>query len=201
MKLLIAIPTGDFVPVQFMRSLLKLTRNIDCEYEVAIESGSLVYMARDKLASKAINKGFTHVLWLDSDMVFEDNILEDLIFAGKDFVSGIAVGRRKPFSSCLYENIDLAHLKRVEEYPKTTFEVQGCGFACVLIKTEILERVMLHFKTAFTPLPNYGEDIAFCLRCQQLGIKIFAEPTVRLGHMGHLEIWPDDCERYRDVYH
>lgn len=206
MKLLIAIPTMDTVPVDFMKSLLYLTRRLSADrvdYQVAIESGTLIYMARDRLANVAINGDYTHVLWLDSDMVFGESIVDDLRFSGHDFVTGIAHGRRKPFMSCLFKNIELDHLERwkLQDYPIGPFEVAGCGMACVLITTDILRAVKMKDGTCFTPFNQYGEDLSFCKRARALGYRIFAEPAVRLGHVGHLVIWPDDCERYRDEIH
>ena len=206
MRLLIAIPTMDTVPVPFMQSLLALTRRLDREradYTIEIEQGTLIYMARERLACKAVNSGFTHVLWLDSDMVFGDSILEDLQFSGKSFVSGIAHGRRSPFMSCLFKNIDLSALERwkLEDYPKDTFEVAGCGMACCLMETSILKNVIEQCGTAFCPFKQYGEDLSFCKRAVSLGYHIYAEPTVRLGHVGHLTIWPEDAERYKSEIH
>ena len=206
MKLLLAIPCMDSVPVVFMESLLKLCRRLDSDgvnYEVAIESGTLIYMARDRLASKAVNNGFTHVLWLDSDMVFSDAIVEDLQFSGKSFISGIAHGRRSPFISCLFKSLDLSALERWEykDYPTSTFEVAGCGMACVLMEAKILNEVFLKFNTCFMPLLSYGEDLSFCKRAVSLGYHIYAEPTVRLGHVSHLTIWPEDAERFKSEIH
>lgn len=203
MKLLIAIPCMDTVPVPFMQSLIRLTQKLSADgvdYTVAIESGTLVYMARDRLAGRAVNQGYTHVLWLDSDMVFEPELLEDLQFCGKDFVTGIAHGRRKPFASCLFKNIDLNHLElwKLEDYPTDTFEVAGCGMACCLMSTEVIKQVMVANGTAFNPIPQYGEDLSFCKRAAALGFKIYAEPTVRLGHIAHIAIYPDDTPRYQD---
>ncbi len=201
MKLLIAIPCMDFVPADFMQSLVGLARRLTAEgvcYDVAIEAGTLIYMARDKLASRAIKEKFTHVLWLDSDMVFGDGIVEDLQFCGKEFVTGIAHSRRKPFSSCLFKSLDLNTLERwkFEEYPKEAFRVAGCGMACVLMKTEILERVFLQCNTCFMPLLSYGEDLSFCKRAVSVGYEIWAEPCVRIGHMAHISIWPDEAARW-----
>ena len=203
MKLLIAIPCMDTVPVAFMQSLLKLTQKLTADgvdYTVGIESGTLVYMARDRLAGRAVNQKYTHVLWIDSDMVFEPEIVEDLQFSGKDIVTGIAHGRRKPFVSCLFKNIDLDHLElwQLEDYPKETFEVAGCGMACCLMSTEVIKQVMINHGTAFNPIPRYGEDLSFCKRAKEMGFRIWAEPTVRLGHIAHIAVYPDDVPRYRD---
>ena len=206
MKLMIAIPTMDTMPTPFVESLLGLTRRLDRDgvpYDVVIESGTLIYMARDRLACKAINKGYTHVLWLDSDMVFSDSIVEDLQFCGRKFVTGIAHGRRSPFLSCLFKSIDLSNIERWElkDYPKDTFEVAGCGMACVLMETQILKDVQFKFNTCFIPLLSYGEDLSFCKRAVSMGYHIYAEPTVRLGHVGHITIWPDDAARFANELH
>ena len=201
MRLLIAIPTMDTVPVQFLQSLTALERKLmrdGVNFEECIISGTLVYMARDKLAGKAINEGFSHVLWLDSDMVFNDKLLEDLQMCKKSFVSCCYNGRRPGFPSCIFKSIDLTHVERFEEYPREPFEIEGCGFGAVLMETEILRQVMLNFKTAFTPLPSLGEDIAFCFRARDLGFKLYAEPNVQLGHVGHLVVYPEMREKWKD---
>ena len=202
MKLLIAIPTMDTVPVEFMKSLVALVQDLDAEgtdYEVAYETGTLVYMARDRLADVAINGDYTHVLWLDSDMVFEPSLLEELQFSGKPFVTAIAHTRKPPYNSCLFKDIRLETLERWhgKDYPADTFEVAGCGMACVLMETAILKEVKNVYKTCFTPLPHYGEDISFCRRAGSLGYKMYAEPNIRLGHVGKYTVYPEEEERYK----
>lgn len=200
MKLLIAIPAMDFMHVEFVKSLLKLTDKLKddgIDFETRIEAGTLVYFARDKLARYAMNNHFTHVLWLDSDMVFEPEILEDLQFSGKPFVSGICHGRRKPYMSCLFKSYWPEVIKwEYKDYPKNTFEVAACGFAAVLIEANILREVILKFNTAFTPTEYFGEDVAFCDRARKLGYRPYAEPGVRVGHVGHITIYPEDSFHY-----
>ena len=92
MKLLIAIPSNDYMHFEFTSCLVKLVSRLKddgIDFDVAIQGGTLVYVGRDKLAYKAIDEGYTHVLWLDADMIFTDNIVDHLLFAGKSFVSAI----------------------------------------------------------------------------------------------------------------
>ena len=202
MKLLIGIPTLDYVNSEFMKCLINLVirlKNDGIQFEVDIESGTLVYMARERIAKKAVNENFTHVLWLDSDMVFNSDILDDLMFSGKDFVTGIYQARRKGYGSVIFKSIDLQHVERFEQYPTETFEIEGCGFGCVLTATHILKAVLLNKETCFTPILQYGEDIAFCFRCRELGYKMYCEPSVVCGHIGHITIYPEDHERWKDT--
>lgn len=200
MRLLIGIPSTDFLHVEFVKSLTNLVlrlREDEIDFTVHFETGTLVYVARDNIVSKAINGGFTHVLWLDSDMVFTDDFLDSLMFCGKPFVAGIFQSRRKGYHSALFKNLDIDNLERFEEYPHGTFEIAGCGFAGVLIETEILRQVMVNHGTCFLPMKMYGEDLAFCKRAVDMGYKIYAEPTAVMGHVGHITIYPEDHEKWK----
>ena len=200
MKLLIGVPTTDFVHVEFLKSLTELIMRLqrdEIDFKLHIETGTLVYCARDTIASKAINEGYTHVLWLDSDMVFTDDLLDDLMFCGKPFVCGIFHSRRKGYHSALFKNLDINNLERFEEYPPEAFRVAGCGFAGVLIETSILRDVMLRDGTCFLPMRSYGEDLAFCMRATSLGHEIYAEPSAVMGHVGHITIYPEDHEKWK----
>lgn len=201
MKLLIGVPSLDYIHAEFVKCLTALTKKLaldGIQFDVFICNGTLVHIARDKIACHAINNGFTHVLWLDSDMIFRDTILDDLMDCRQEFVTGIAHSRRKPFASCVFHNIDdLNHLVRHEgPYPLEPFQVAGCGFACVLISTEVLRDVQIQYRTCFLPMAEWGEDLAFCKRARALGHHIWADPAVKVGHIGHEVIWPEDHERY-----
>lgn len=199
MRLMIAIPTFDHVQAIFMDRLIKLVNRLHddgIDFQVEIKTGTLVHTARDALAGKAVQGGFTHVLWLDSDMVFEPELVDDLTFSGKSFVTGICHSRRPPYATCVFTDIQNDIARWEGPYPTDTFEIAGCGMACVLMETQILKDVFNSYLTCFTPLKNYGEDLAFCLRASGLGYKIYAEPSVRVGHIGQTIIYPEDHEKY-----
>lgn len=200
MKLLIGIPSLDYMHTDFVKSLTALIvrlKDDGVDFTVHIESGTLVYKARDNIASKAVNEGYTHVLWFDSDMVFTDDIFDTLQFCGKDIVCGIFHARRKGYHSCLFKSLKLNDLERFEEYPKEPFEIAGCGFGCVLLSVEVLKAVFQRYKSCFLPLQYYGEDLAFCVRAREVGYKIYADPTAVVGHVGHIIVYPEDHERWK----
>ncbi|MBR2555123.1 MAG: hypothetical protein IKE94_09710 [Aeriscardovia sp.] len=201
MKLLIAIPTNDYMHYQFVECLTKLVKRLDedgIDYDIAYQGATLVYVGRDKLANKAMNECYTHMLWLDSDMIFTEDLLDDLMYSGKPFVTGIAHSRRAPHVSCIFKEI-WPKVDRWEgcEYPIQAFRIGGCGFACVLIETEIVRNVYNKNGTAFFPMRELGEDLAFCKRATDMGYEIWAEPSVKLGHIGHITIYPEYEELYR----
>lgn len=201
MKLLVCIPTLDYIHSDFVKCLTKLVIKLKedgVRFDVEILSGTLVYSARDKLAKKAVNEGYTHTLWLDSDMIFNEDLLDDLMFSGEQFVTGIYHTRRPPHGSCIFKDIRLDSISKYmgNDYPKNTFEIAGCGFGCVLIDVQVIKDVLMTYGEAFLPIHGLGEDIAFCQRVHDLGYKMYCEPAVRLGHIGHIAIYPEDHEKW-----
>ena len=195
MRLMIAVPTNDYVHADFLKSLVNLTDELNrrkIAYKVEIVTGTLVYIARNKLACKAVNDGFTHVLWLDSDMVFHERIVDDLLDSGKEMVCGAFVSRRPPYGPCIYASIEKNNIQKVTDFGLTPFRVDGCGFACVMTTAELLQAVMQKYGTTFQPTDYYGEDLAFCWRVKSIGREIWCEPTVRVGHIAHVPVYPGD---------
>ena len=196
MRLLIAIPTTDYSHADFVKSLVKLTEELGrrkIAYSVEVQAGTLVYIARNRLANKAINENYTHVLWLDSDMVFNEQIVDDLMECGKEMVCGAFVSRRPPYGPCIYTSIQRNQIEKVKEFGTKPFRVDGCGFACVLTTTELLMAVNQKFGTTFQPTDYYGEDLAFCWRVGQIGREIWCEPTARVGHIAHVPVYAGEA--------
>ena len=193
MKLFVAVPTTDYVHAEFMKCLVGLCVKLahdGVDFDYKIIGGTLVYIARNRLAKRAIDEGFTHVLWLDSDMTFKPDIVDDLLFCGKDMVCGAFVSRRPQYGPCVYSSIDdPANMIKVENFGTEPFRVDGCGFATVLTSVELLKAVWDKFDTCFRPTELYGEDLAFCDRVKQLGREIWCEPTVRPGHIALVPVY------------
>lgn len=180
MKTLIAIPCMDEIDVGFVQSLMDL--QTVGETKTYFLSGSLIYEARERLASMAVNNGYDHILWLDSDQMFKPTLMIDFVSSEKDMVTGVIPMRRPPYIPCVYKIQD-DELKQVTELGDRLFEVDGCGFGAVFMKTELLQKCFDKYKTCFQPLYGYGEDLSFCLRVKELGYKIYADPRIDIGHI------------------
>lgn len=202
-KILIAIPSMDSVPARFAHSLALLRKVGKCA--ITFEIGSLVYTARNNIALRAIEMDADYVLWLDSDMVFEpdllERLLEDLDKYDADMVTGVYFRRVPPFTPTLFDQLDisgdLTKWTEFETLPDEVFEVGGCGFGCVLMKSDVLFDVQGKFMNCFAPLGNTGEDLAFCWRARQCGYKILADPKILCGHVGNTIITKDFFDNYR----
>jgi len=192
MKVMICIPSYDIVDVPFVRSLIALEHvgETSCNFM----TGSLVSVSRDNLAAIAIGNDTDYVLWLDSDMTFEPNLLKNLLKdieeKGCDIVTALAFRRQIPYNPAIYKKIRMGATAKecitenYDDYPENSlFEIDACGMAGCLMKTKVLKDIIDIGHTAFMPIPGYGEDISFCIRARKLGYKIFCDSSVKMGHI------------------
>lgn len=207
-RILIAVPCMDQVPAQFAHSLAWLASYgiEDTEISIWFNVGSLIYTSRDAIAKKALLDEVDLVMWFDSDMVFAPDTMKrmlKLIDEGHDMVTGIYYRRTPPFSAVGFKTMELNEegaafdWTELTEIPSEPFEVEACGFGCVLMKAEIFVSVFAKFGQMFTPIANCGEDIAFCWRARQCGYKILADPSISLGHVGHTVITKEFFKNYQ----
>lgn len=197
MKTLIVIPCMDQVPTQFCQSLAMLKKEGECA--IAFQMSSLIYMARNELAMKAIQMGADYIFWLDSDMVFEPDLMtrmfKTLEEKSADFVSGLYFKRFPPYEPVAYSKFDIVNdeivTEKMTEVPTEITSVGGVGFGCVLMSTAMALAVFNEYNTMFAPIGNVGEDIAFCYRAKTLGYDILLDPSIRCGHVGHYVVTED----------
>lgn len=194
-KVLIAIPCMDMVSARFAQSLATLHKVGECS--VAMICGSLIYDSRNNLAKQAIELEADYIMWFDSDMGFEPDTMQRLMAdldEGRDIVSGLYFRRVHPFTPVLFETLELKEdgciHKNYDDYPKDqVFEVAGCGFGCVLMKTDVLFDIAgADGGNWFTPIGSIGEDCAFCIRAREHGYKIYCDSRVKLAHMGTVPV-------------
>ena len=197
-KIFIAVPCMDMVSARFAQSLATLKKVGKCT--VSFLTGSLIYDSRNKLAGMAIDMDADYILWFDSDMVFQPDTLERMMkvldeHPQIDVLSGLYFRRGHPFTPVLFSKLEVNEegnldFEDVKELPDYLFEVAGCGFGCVLMKTDMLLDIAGKEGGGrwFTPIANSGEDCSFCIRARQNGYRIFCDPNIHLGHMAYTPV-------------
>lgn len=207
-KIMIAIPCMDQVPTPFALSLAMIRKPEGDDFACATRMGSLVYNSRNDLAMQAIQTGFDWVFWLDSDMVFQQDILVRMLEVARekdlDFLSGLYFRRTVPYTPVAFDHLEVnengdCEWSEFEELPQSLFEVGGCGFGGVLVKTEVFAKVQEKFGNMFFPIAQMGEDLSFCWRARQCGYKVWMDPTIVLGHVGYSVINRKFYESYKSV--
>lgn len=185
MKTMIAIPAMEQMHSWTTQCLENMARVGDCKTEFIVRME--VDRARNTLAKKAMEEGFDRILWIDSDMTFNPDLMERLnarLDEGWDVVTGIYFKRTFPLEPVIYKHIDTETPKAETywDYPQDQlFEVAGCGFGGVMMKAEVLYDLE---EPPFLPFLHLSEDLSFCVRMGEKGRKIACDSSVKLGHMG-----------------
>jgi len=196
MKTLVALPCMDMVHTIFLKSLLSMDRIGQCGF--AFSCSSLIYDARNQLAKQAVNEGYDRVLWLDSDMDFQPDLLKQLsadMDEGREFVSGLYFKRKAPVKPVIYKSLGFYKDEGVEgvtpvavpyeDYPQDSiFTIAACGFGGCLVSVDLINRVGQKFGLPFSPVMGFGEDLSFCTRVSELGVEMYCDSRVKMGHVG-----------------
>lgn len=204
-KTVIAIPCMDQVPAQFMASVAMLRGD---DLVISVNIGSLVYNSRNELAKRAVACESDFTLWLDSDMVFQPDLLQRFMkhFENPEtqIVSGVYFRRTAPYTPVLYDKLEIddkgnCDFHELEDLPESEepFEVAGIGFGGVMMRTPVLFDLFGLYRNIFAPINGVGEDLSWCWRARQAGYKILCDPTIELGHVGHITV----NRQFYDVFH
>lgn len=161
-RIFIASPTPGFVKTAYMHcviaTLLELgARGIQTEFST--EDGSSIEIQRNVLASRFLNGPCTHILFVDTDMMFPADLCAQLLLTRKAFIGAIcssrhvqakkideALKRGLSFNDAnlfgydwLYHQLDPDGQIKVENY---IMQVAAIGFGIVLIQRSVFETMV-----------------------------------------------------------
>jgi GT2 family glycosyltransferase len=197
-KILVATPTIDGrIDYRVDESFLKQfswAAKTRSTIQRACTTCTLVFDARNHLAKIAVEGGYTHIFFQDSDVIIPENTLEKLVKADKPIITGIYYAKRFPnYWPVILKKLKDGLWEYYYEYPQDgIFEVDGAGMGCCLIKAEVLKKLG---ENPFNPIGDItGEDIAFCYRARMIGYKTYVDPSVQCGHITQYIVTKKDYE-------
>lgn len=193
-KILIAIPSMDYVASGFAGSLATLAKVGECK--ISFICSSLIYDARNKLAAQAIESEVDYILWLDSDMTFKPDtlirLLKDIEDNNLDIVSALYFRRSHPYSPVAFSKFDFVDNEAVfENYTgelSGLHKVEGVGFGCLLMDAQVVFDVFGKYGDCFSPIAKVGEDLSFLWKARQLGYETYLDCDIKCGHVGHVVV-------------
>jgi predicted O-methyltransferase YrrM len=178
---------------------------------------SAVDAARNQMATDALSQGFEEMMWIDSDVVFDPNDVEKLRGHTLPLVCGLYPKKGPRQFACEF----------LPNTPAIKFgkcggltEVRYCGFGFVLTRKSVFtavhklgvpicnQRFGVPLVPFFEPLTveepggrwSLSEDYAFCERARRAGLKVMADTTIRLWHVGPYRFGWEDAGGHRDRY-
>jgi len=149
---------------------------------------------RHVLVAKALQEKCSHLLFLDDDMTFPDDLLIRLIQSKKPVIAANCTTRSFPVVTIAH---DLKG-KVLDSRGKVGYQkVQHVGCAVMMLDTEVLRKLTIPlFMMEWIPdLRDYcGEDVYFCMKLQSEGkADIWIDHTLsqEIGHIGRLVYGPE----------
>jgi hypothetical protein len=214
----ILVPIGGAVDAGCDDGLRELERR---GYPVRRVRGySAIDAARNQMATDALAQGFSELMWIDSDVVFDPNDVERLRSHSLPFTCGIYPKKGPRQFAC--EFLPDTHSIRFGRHGELV-EIRYCGFGFTHTRREVYEKtsqvmelpvcnrrfgslLVPYFAPMVVEEPSglwaISEDYAFCERARQSGFQVVADTTIRLWHVGSYRYGWEDAgtpkERYPD---
>jgi len=189
-RILIAIPTAKNIEPETFKSIYDLTVPEGYQTTFQYFYGYNIDQVRNLIADWAV-KGYDYLFSVDSDISFAPDTLIKLLAHDKPVVSGLYI-QRKPGQHILeiYEHNAHGGVSNVP-YGKIKgrglVEIAGCGFGCVLVKSEVLKSIgypQFKYYSALDHNHTVSEDVDFCRKALNKGFKLYADTTIQCNHTG-----------------
>ena len=203
-KLFLALPVYGGYDPYFINSLLHLQMEPPCSLIIRPCIGdSLVARARNKLAAEFLESDATHLLFLDTDLIFTPDHIKRLLSHDEPIVAGLYPKKQAELAWVLNT------LPGEEPDARGLQKVKYIGTGCLMIKREVIVRMIAELPIAyvtdagqvqrtewdlFPTGPMYdpeqkttryhSEDWGFCRRALDLGFDIYADTRVVCKHVG-----------------
>jgi len=198
-KLAVLVPCRDILHSAHalcLTELVKLNTMNNIDTHVVMEASTILLTQRERLALEAQNIGADYMLWLDSDMVFPASTALRLLAHKEPVVAANYIRRQPPYKGVAYQTIgDWQNPLPYETYDEL-IEVEGVGMGCMLVKTEILDKIKRPwFEFGWTSKTDdwLGEDMIFCQKMTAAGytVKIDTQLSMETRHLGTYAFGPD----------
>lgn len=207
-KVMVCCPGTSFTSrsIICISNLLKYFLRTNAQYNFSFTFSRNIYETRNKCLmglpeggkdQKPFNGNeYTHILWLDDDVLFNTSDVEKLFDADKDVVSGLyLMSDRENYAvvekwdenyfnqNGSFEFLDKKTLAKKEDL----FKVSYVGFGFLLIKRGIFEQFEYPwFDPRYLQIKSSTdfcmEDVSFCLKCKDKDIPIYVHPEVKVIH-------------------
>jgi len=178
-SVLIGVPHLGIVDFDFAFSLRNLKAPEGSKMAIFGQKRTIIHQARNIIVNALLESDYEWLLFIDSDQVFEPDLLLKLLETKKDFVGTQIFKRVKPYSPCISRVDNKGNL--ISIMVNELSEVDSIGMGATLIHRKVFEKIK---KPQFEFIGEKGEDIVFCEKAKKEGFKIWCDPNIEISHIG-----------------
>lgn len=168
-----------------------------------IHGDTYIDTARNLLVTLAIDVPTepTHIFWFDDDQVIPTDAIERLLAHDLPIVGGLYHQRVAPYRPVAYRATEGRAVELIDlpDNPAGLVEVDGMGLGCCLVRLPIYTAMWERFGDVrwHRVEDGVGEDITFFQRVREMGIPIWLDCDLRVGHVTRQTIDTVHYESYR----
>ena len=169
--------------------MMQQSHLLSCDLDLLQLQGSLISAQRQKLAETAILRGNSHILWLDSDMVFPIDIVDRLASHNLPIVACTYSTRTVPYKGVAYRTIGDWNSWISLDTDTVLEQAEGVGMGCMLVDVKIFDNMPKPwFEVTYNQSlgEHLGEDFYFCSQARKLDLPIMIDisSSKLLKHLG-----------------
>lgn len=186
MKLAVGIPNSGSIRTLTVFSLIQALKQLDCEYDLIFKEGSILHWNREYIVKLAIERGCTHVLFVDSDMAFEKDTITRLIDKNKDIIGVHYNLRKDPPTTTVH--MDKEKKARVAiDHPDGLLTCDAVGTGLLLVNLDVFKKLShpwFFWESDGNGEVVMGEDYWFCKKAREAGFDVWVDLTIPVKHIG-----------------
>lgn len=203
-KIIFCIPCYRTVPeiffLSFTAAMEKILKEDKYDAHFLCVSGQPIDRVRNVLVKHAMTLDPDYIFFLDSDMVFNQVMLDCLMEMNQDIVSALCFERLKPHAPALkkgdepYWDFNMGDI----------IEAERVGMACALIKAKVFKETTYPWFKNEWKIKDDGEeyllmeDLYFSDKVRSAGFKIFVNTGITCDHFG-TEVGIDNFLYYKNL--
>jgi hypothetical protein len=194
-RIAICVPTRDLCNADFTHSYVKMVAHF-CTHFVGkgqaetvqlMDMGTLLPDMRNQLVKTALEFEATHILWLDNDMTFPEDMIERLYSHQKPIVGANYSHRKEPCKPVAAKDGVWVY---TEEASTGLEKVDFVGMGAMLVETAVYEHLGHPWHTLGWNAEKstiVGEDVFFCRKAAEIGAETFIDHDLskEIGHVGY----------------
>jgi hypothetical protein len=159
-----------------------------------------VASARNRITEKAIKRGCSHLLFIDSDHILPEDMLDKLLESkDKAMISGYICKRNFPYNPVVFRKDIKGDLQEgFIKFNTGIKKADAVAMGCTMLNLDIIQRLT----KPYWKDEHFRSDINMCLRLKdELGEDSYVDTRIDVRHLGdNLEVGQNNADELRLQY-